>query len=148
MTKKNSELYSIIRKLEDSLEKYKQGMTGTYGSPKKIPNKQAEEFKNFLKQAKGDTSERLSEEAKQDPKETTPDKNKQTESNSKNWPLENQQIIDHLREENLRLEKEMLNFKYLSTIGEQDFKRVRDKLKIAEIDVTFLKDSKFASLIA
>jgi hypothetical protein len=98
-----------------------------------------------LKQTNGESSETSLE--KPIPKETEVDSEVQVDPKPKSWPLENQDIIDKLREENTIMEKEMLNFKYLSTMGEKDYRRVTDKLKIADNDLVFLKDSKFFFII-
>jgi predicted restriction endonuclease len=98
-----------------------------------------------LKQTNGESSETSLE--KPIRKETEVDSEIQVDPKPKSWPLENQDIIDQLREENTKMEKEMFNYKYLSTIGEKDYRRVTDKLKIADNDLVFLKDSKLFFII-
>ena len=62
----------------------------------------------------------------------------------KDWPLKSQDIIDELRKCNLELEKEMLNFKYLYNVRENDFKRVHDQYTNSLNDITFLKESRLS----
>ena len=41
----------------------------------------------------------------------------------------------------------MLNYKYLSDIGEKDYKRIKDKFTIAMNDISFLKESREQCLV-
>jgi len=126
-----SELYFVIRGLEDNIKELKEG--GPMKSPRK-PNENAQKFKSFLKEIKGEKEE-ISEE-----KEEIVEEGEKPLQKEKDWPLPNQDIIDQLRENNFKIEKEMLNYKYLSSVGEKDYKRVKDKYAIAVNDISFLKD--------
>ncbi|CAI2359505.1 unnamed protein product [Moneuplotes crassus] len=132
-----SDQYKIIKDLEDQLKDYQDGK-----SPRKIAEAKskakAEEFKNFLSQVKGDSPRK--EKSKPSVEDQKESKEEQI-TKSKDWPLPNQDIIDDLREKNKEIEKEMLNYKYLATVGEKDLKRVKDKYKIAMNDISFLKDT-------
>ena len=61
---------------------------------------------------------------------------------NKDWPLQSQDIIDELRRQNLEIEKEMLNFKYLYNVRENDYKRVNDQYINSLNDISFLKEGK------
>lgn len=89
----------------------------------------------FISQAKG-------EEVKVETKDNNANNQVVSLERDNDWPLKSQDIIDELRQQNLELEKEMLNYKYLYNMRENDYKRVHDQYTNTLNDITFLKESK------
>ena len=125
------ELFKIIRQLESKIE------NSISKSPRK-KNLQANELIKFISQVKGEETKKV---------ENIERRLSSVASNlerDKDWPLKSQDIIDELRKCNLELEKEMLNFKYLYNVRENDFKRVHDQYTNSLNDITFLKESRLS----
>jgi hypothetical protein len=114
-----AELYAVIRNLEGEIEQFKNNPRNRHTS---------DLFKDKIRPKKEMKAEKEGED--------------EEEKKPIDWPLLSQNIIDRLRSEKTKIEKEMLNFKYLFSVEEQNYKRVSDRYKIAINDISFLRDGK------
>jgi low affinity Fe/Cu permease len=114
-----AELYAVIRNLEGEIEQFKNNPRNRHTS---------DLFKDKIRPKKEMKAEKEGED--------------EEEKKPIDWPLLSQNIIDRLRSEKTKIEKEMLNFKYLFSVEEQNYKRVSDRFKIAINDISFLRDGK------